>query len=162
MPTGTLQVKVTTGDGAVPVSEATVRVRDALGGIAFVLSTDMNGMTTVISLFAPSRKFSMSPHTSHLAYSAYEVLVTHSGFVPQVIRGVRVFEGEGGLLPIDLVARTARTDLGDSVNVIDIPPLGASEPMNFQTPGASMPMNFPPSGMPMPMNFPPPGMSPGR
>ena len=131
MPTGTLQVKVTTGDGAMPVSDATVRVRDALGGIVFVLTTDINGMTTVASLFAPSKSFSMSPHTSHLAYSAYEILVTHSGFVPQVIRGVRVLEGVGGLLPVDLVARTARTDLGDSVNVIDIPPPGASEPIHF-------------------------------
>jgi len=97
----------------------------------FVLTTDINGMTTVASLFAPSKKFSMSPHTSHLAYSAYEILVTHSGFVPQVIRGVRVLEGVGGLLPVDLVARTARTDLGDSVNIIEIPPPGASEPIHF-------------------------------
>ena len=130
MSSGTLQISITTGDGAVPVSEATVRIRDALGGIVFVLTSDVEGMTEMVTLFAPSRHFSMSPHTSHLSYSAYEVLVTHPGYVPQVVRGVRVFDGEGGLLPVDLVPRTARTDLGDSVNVIEIPPPGA-ESRNF-------------------------------
>ena len=123
MSSGTLQIKITTGDGAVPVSEATVRIRDALGGIVFVLTSDTDGLTSIVALFAPSRHFSLSPHTSHLAYSAYEVLVTHPGYVPQIVRGVRVFDGEGGLLPVDLVPRTARTDLGDSVNVIELSPI---------------------------------------
>jgi len=126
MPTGTLQIKVSTGDGAIPVFDATVKVSDALGHIVFTLDTDINGLTTVVTLFAPSRSLSLSPYTSHLAYSLYEILVTHPGYIPQLIRGVRVFEGEGGLLPVDLVARTARTDRGDSINVIEIPPLGAS------------------------------------
>ena len=126
MPTGTLQIKVSTGDGAIPVFDATVKISDALGHIVFTLDTDINGMTTAVSLFAPSRKLSLSPYTSHLAYSLYEVLVTHPGYIPQLIRGVRVLEGEGGLLPVDLVARTARTDRGDSINVIEIPPPGAS------------------------------------
>ena len=123
---GTLQIKVSTAEGAIPVANAMVKVSDALGHIVFTLTSDTDGMTTMISLFAPSRKLSMSPYTSHLAYSLYEVLVTHPGYIPQIIRGVRVFEGEGGLLPVDLVARTGRTDHGDSVNVIEIPPLGAS------------------------------------
>jgi len=138
MPTGTLQMKISTADGAVPVPDAAVKVRDALGHIVFTLDTDANGMTSVISLFAPSRNLALSPYTSHLAYSLYEVLVTHPGYVPQLVRGVRVFEGEGGLLPVDLVARTARTDHGDSVNVIEIPPLGASEPINIAPSGTAV------------------------
>jgi len=126
MPTGTLQIKVSTAEGAIPVANATVKVSDALGHIVFTLDTDSNGMTIVVSLFAPSRKLSLSPYTSHLAYSLYEILVTHPGYIPQIVRGVRVFEGEGGLLPVDLVARTGRTDHGDSINVIEIPPPGAS------------------------------------
>jgi len=122
MPTGTLQVKVSTAEGALPVFDATVKVRDALGHTVHALTTDANGMTATVALFAPSRNLSMSPYTAHLAYSLYEILVTHPGYVPQFVRGVRVFEGEGGLLPIDIVARTARTDLGDSVNVIELPP----------------------------------------
>ena len=135
MTTGTLQVKVTTDDGRMPVHNANVRVRDALGGIVYALVTDTAGMTEVVTLFAPSREFSLSPHTSHLAYSAYEILVTHSGYVPQMARGVRVFEGVGGILPIDLVPRTEGTDLGDSVNVIEIPPPTAAPPINFTPPG---------------------------
>jgi len=131
MPHGTLQIKVSTAEGVVPVFDATVKVSDALGHIVETLTTDTNGMTRVISLFAPSRKLSQSPFTSHLSYSSYQILVTHPGYIPQIVRGVRVFEGEGGLLPVDLVARTARTDRGDSVNIIEIPPPGASEPMNL-------------------------------
>ena len=131
MSKGTLQIKVTTADGRIPVSDANVRVRDAMGGIVYVLTTDANGLTTVVSLFAPSKELSLSPHTSHLSYSSYEIMVTHSGYIPQFVRGVRVFDGVGGLLPVDLSPRTAQTDLGDSVNVVDIPPPGAQEPMNF-------------------------------
>jgi len=123
MTTGTLQVRVTTADGVMPVSDATVKVRDALGHTVHALTTDTNGMTVVVALFAPSRTLSLSPHTAHLAYSLYEIMVTHPGYVPQFVRGVQVFDGEGGLLPVDLVPRTARTDLGDSVNVIELSPM---------------------------------------
>ena len=123
MTTGTLQIKVTTADGAVPVSDATVKVRDALGHTVHALATDAAGMTIVVALFAPSRTLSLSPQTAHLAYSVYEVMVTHPGYIPQFIRGVQVFDGQGSLLPVDLVPRTARTDLGDSVNVIDLSPM---------------------------------------
>ena len=50
-------------------------------------------------------------------------MVTHPGYIPQFVRGVQVFDGEGSVLPVDLVPRTARTDLGDSVNVIEISPM---------------------------------------
>ena len=38
MPTGTLQVRVTTSDGTLPVSEATVKISDALGHIVEILT----------------------------------------------------------------------------------------------------------------------------
>jgi len=123
MTTGTLQIRVTTADGVMPVSDATVKVRDALGHTVHALTTDTNGMTVVVALFAPNRTLSLSPHTAHLAYSLYEIMVTHPGYVPQFVRGVQVFDGEGSLLPVDLVPRTARTDLGDSVNVIELSPM---------------------------------------
>jgi len=123
MTTGTLQVKVTTADGVMPVSDATVKVRDALGHTVHALMTDANGMTIVVALFAPSRTLSLSPHTAHLAYSLYEIMVTHPGYVPQFVRGVQILDGEASLLPVDLVPRTARTDLGDSVNVIELAPM---------------------------------------
>ena len=131
---GMLQVKVTSDEGKMPVQTANVRVRDALGGIVYALTTDIYGMTEEVKLFAPSKEFSMHPFTSHLAYSTYEILVTHSGFVPQMVRGVRVFEGVRGTLPVDLVPRTPGTDLGDSVNVVELPPPAASP-------------NFVPTGM---------------
>ena len=131
MTTGTLQMRVTTADGAVPVPDATVKVRDGQGHTVEALTTDANGMTAIVTLFAPSRNFSMSPYTSHLAYSIYEVMVTHPGYIPQFVRGVRVFDGEGGLLPVDIVPRTVRTDRGDSVNIVELSPPGASEPMNM-------------------------------
>ncbi|MCL2588630.1 MAG: hypothetical protein FWD84_04390 [Oscillospiraceae bacterium] len=130
MTSGTLQIKVSTADGAVPVSDALVKVRDAMGHTVEALSSDANGLTAIVTLFAPSREFSLGPYTAHLAYSAYEVMVTHSGYIPHFVRGVRVFDGEAGLLPVDLVPRTPRTDRGDSVNIVELPPPRASEPMN--------------------------------
>jgi len=134
MQNGTLQMKVSTAEGTIPVSGATVKVNDALGRMVHTLTTDTDGMTTVIALFAPSREFSLDPYTSHLAHSLYEVMVTHPGYIPQFVRGVRVFDGVGGLLPIDLVPRTARTESGDSINIIELPPPRASEPMNIPPP----------------------------
>ena len=122
MTSGTLQVKVTTADGTMPVPDATVKVRDGLGHTVHALTTDSSGMTIVVSLFAPNRIVSLNPHTAHLASSVYEIMVTHPGYVPQFVRGVHVFEGEGSLLPVDLVPRTVRTDLGDSVNIVDLSP----------------------------------------
>jgi len=123
MTTGTLQMRITTADGVMPVPDATVKVLDALGHTVHLLTTDTNGMTVVVALFAPNRTLSLSPHTAHLAFSLYQVMVTHPGYVPQFVRGVQIFEGEGSLLPVDLVPRTARTDLGDSVNVIELSPM---------------------------------------
>jgi len=123
MTTGTLQIRVTTADGVMPVSDATVKVRDAMGHTVHALITDTSGMTVTVALFAPPRTLSLSPHTAHLAFSLYEIMVTHPGYVPQFVRGVQIFDGEGSLLPVDLVPRTARTDLGDSVNVIELSPM---------------------------------------
>ncbi|MCL2837554.1 MAG: hypothetical protein FWE04_00575 [Oscillospiraceae bacterium] len=161
MPTGTLQMKVSTADGTLPVFDATVKVSDALGHIVYTLTTDTDGMTTMVSLFAPSRKLSQSPYTSALAYSSYQILITHPGYVPQIIRGVRVFEGEGGLLPVDLVARTARTDHGDSINIIEIPPLGASQRMESPPPPGLPPQVETPPRVAQWGEFPPPGISIG-
>ena len=64
-------------------------------------------------------------------------MVTHPGYIPQFVRGVQVFDGEGSLLPVDLVPRTPRTDLGDSVNVVDLipmrtPPRGSGQANPFR------------------------------
>jgi len=134
---GTLRIKVSTNEGTIPVSDANVQISDAIGRVVHTLTTDTNGATMIVNLFAPSREFSMSPYTSHLAHSLYEVMVTHPSFITQIVRGVRVFDGEGSLLPIDLVARDARIDLGDSVNIFELPPPRASEPMNYPPPGVS-------------------------
>ena len=134
MQSGTLQMKISTADGTIPVSGAAVKVSDVIGRVVQTLTTDTSGMTAIISLYAPRRELSLNPHTSHLAYSLYEVMVTHTGFIPHIVRGVSVFDGEGSLLPIDLVPRTSLTEWGDAINVIDLSPPRVSELMNFSPP----------------------------
>ena len=135
MHSGTLQMKISTAEGTIPVAGAAVKVSDAIGRVVQTLSTDVSGMTAVITLYAPKRELSMNPYTSHLAYSLYEVMVTHTGFIPHIVRGVSVFEGEGSILPVDLVPRTSLTEWGDAINVIDLSPPRASAPMHFPPPG---------------------------
>ena len=120
MATGTLQVKVSTADGAMPLSGATVRINDALGNELHTLYTDANGVTAMVTLFAPGRNISLNPYASQPAYSLYEVKVNQFGYVPQIVRGVRIYDGESSLLPVNLEPRSEHTD--HTVNIIEIPP----------------------------------------
>jgi len=124
MANGTLQIKVTAAGGTMPLPDATVRISDALGNVVHMLYTDRNGMSPMVTLFAPSRSYSLSPYASHPAYSVYEIKVNHFGYVPQIVRGVRIYEGESTVLPVDLEPRSEHAD--HTVNIIEIPPPGAS------------------------------------
>ena len=155
MNNGTLQVKVTTSEGTVPVSGAHVKIGDAFGHIVHTLTTDINGLTAPVKLFAPGKNLSLSPLTSERAYSLYQVLVTEQGYVPQVVRGLRVFDGEAILLPVDLVLHSADSDLGDFINVVEIPPLGVTQRAEL-TPLSATPNGMTSNGVTKWAEFPPP------
>jgi len=124
MANSTLQVQVSSAVDAATLSDATVSIRDALGNIVHTLYTDGNGMTPIAPLFAPNRKYSLNPYSTHPAYSIYEVRVNNFGYVPQIVRGVQVYEGENSFLPVDLEPRDEHSD--HTVNIIEIPPPSAS------------------------------------
>ena len=125
MANGTLQIRVSSSIGDMPVSGASVRISDALGNVVHTLYTDKNGLT-MITLFAPGRKKSFTPYSPLPAYSVYEIKVTYYGYVPQIIRGVSIFEGVNSLLPIELEPRNEANYHSDIVNIIEIPPPSVS------------------------------------
>ena len=125
MATGTLQVRVTAGGGVTPVAGANVAITDILGYLAYSLTTDQNGLTEPVNLFAPAKDFYTLSLTTRPAYSLYQMTVSHPDYNTQIVRGVQVFDGVGSMLPIDLSARPARAGL-TLLDVVDIPPSGVS------------------------------------
>jgi peptidoglycan hydrolase-like protein with peptidoglycan-binding domain len=87
---GKLQVIVSAGASAIPVSDATVRVTDGLGNtILDELSTDSSGQTPVVDLPAPPVDYSVEP-TDQKPYSTYNVTIRASEFETLHIGGVQI------------------------------------------------------------------------
>jgi len=126
MATGTLQIRVTTASGTMPVAGASVAIDDVLGYLAHSLTTDSNGLTATVELFAPTKDFYTNPvvHTSP-AYSLYQVTVSHPDFNTQIVRGIPIFDGVGSMLPIDLSQHKTRAGL-TLLDIVDIPPPSVS------------------------------------
>ncbi len=104
--TGYLQVEVTTGDGAVPVSKAAVIVTQELGGQSYLVTmklTDRSGATDVIPLPAPLAEFSEAPDPAERPFSEYNVTVYKKGFytVPEVT--VPIFDTVKSIQPVALI-----------------------------------------------------------
>ena len=125
MATGKLQVRVTAVNGTIMVANANVAINNALGFLSHNLTTDQNGLTAEVELFAPVRELSISPFAPRAAYSLYEVIVSHPQYNTQIVRGVQVFSGATGLLPIDLSPR-ATSGEATLLDIVDIPPSAVS------------------------------------
>ena len=92
-------MRVTTANGAIPLEDAIVTVRDYLpepdllrGSIISVSKTNQSGLTDKISLPAPSRSNSLSPNNGK-AYSSYNIQIDKDGYGRVVYVNVPVFEG---------------------------------------------------------------------
>lgn len=93
---GYLIVKVSTASGAIPVEAVNVIIQgieDTNSNILLSLVTDRNGLTTKISLPAPSKELSTSPSPESKPYSTYNIDVYKEGFYPQHYTGVPIFDG---------------------------------------------------------------------
>ena len=93
---GHLIVKVSTASGAIPIENASVRVRgvgEENKSVLISLLTDRNGLTPRISLPAPERELSEAPNPSSKPYSSYNIDVYKDGYYPQHYSGVPIFEG---------------------------------------------------------------------
>lgn len=103
---GYLLVRVSTALGAIPLTGATVTVRDEMGnqsentqgGIIQVVKTDRDGNSPRIPLPTPPRGNSTSPGSS-LPFATYSVDVEADGYYRQFFTGVPVYEGITSIQP---------------------------------------------------------------
>ena len=108
--TGYLLVRVSTAQGAIPVSGATVTVREHLsnpdeamrGTIIRVMVTDRDGRTERVSLPAPPRSDSMSPN-GKIPYTSYNIDVEATGYYRQTFSDVPVFDAVTSIQPALLI-----------------------------------------------------------
>lgn len=108
--TGFLVVKVFTGNEAIPLSGATVTVRnnepnsDISGNVITTLFTDRSGNTEKIMLPAPPRFLSQSPGNL-LPFSTYNIEVFLDRYQTTTFQSVPIFDGILSIQPVELIPR---------------------------------------------------------
>ena len=74
MAIGYLLIQARTAHDAVPLSGVQVRITDMDSNTLYVLTTDENGETPVISLETTDKSFSQTPYFNGLPFTSYSVL----------------------------------------------------------------------------------------
>ena len=103
---GTLTVRTTTADSALPVAGAAVRVYGAEEGnsdVVFSRVTDRDGTTEAIRLPAPSRQLSQASNPLEMPYAIYDLEVSRDGYYAKRIFGVSVFSGVNSLQIVNMI-----------------------------------------------------------
>lgn len=108
---GRIIVEVTTGRGAVPLSDVDVVIdrRDAndtkgRNELIAVETTDKSGRTKPVAVKTVNRGLSLEPGNTE-PFSTFYVSASQKGFVPAKKRPVEVFSEEVSILEIDLVPK---------------------------------------------------------
>ena len=99
---GTLAVSAE-GGGAIPIPDATVRIRGADEENRFTeysLVTDRDGITERVSLPAPPRSLSLAPGAPEKPYASYDVEIIKEGFYTKRILGAAIFAGIDADIPV--------------------------------------------------------------
>ncbi len=105
---GRIIIRTYTAGGALPVKNSSVKIT---GGdeenrfLEYTVLTDLDGITTQISLPAPSINYSLSPNPSQTPYALYNVEVSADGYYTKRINNIALFSD---------------TDTFQSVNMIPI------------------------------------------
>ena len=117
---GTLSVRAFVARGALPVSGAVVRITGAEEqnrSVIHSLITDRDGVTPPVSLPAPNRNLSLTPHPSATPYALYDIEVSADGYFPKKLVGVPVFPGIYSLQPVNMIPESADFPRGN-VNAV--------------------------------------------
>ena len=108
---GNIIVEVTTGRGAIPLTEIDVIIDrldlddpDGRQELIAVLETDRSGRTKPVAVKTVSNELSLVPGNSE-PFSTFYVTASEKGFEPVKNRPVDVFANEVSILKIDLVPK---------------------------------------------------------
>ncbi len=118
---GLLQVNVFTASGALPVENATVKIKgseEGNGNVEFSVLTNNDGSTPKVPLPTPPKEYSLSPDDNKLPYSAYDITISKDNFYTRKINGIPMFEGIDAVLPVELIPLSYNADgkLQNSLN----------------------------------------------
>lgn len=104
MEIGQIRVQVYTSRGKIPVSDATVLVRQKgeKDYIIALMTTDSNGLTGNIFLNVPDEENSIHP-SKMVGYSLVDVVVEYPQFVRQIFENIQVFPMVETILPVELL-----------------------------------------------------------
>jgi hypothetical protein len=127
-------MNVFTSGAAIPVPNATVVISDETGQEQYIFYTDLSGHTPPATLFVPDKRASLTPYAHSPAYSTYQVMVSHTDFVTQILRGVQIFDSINTILPVNLQPRLIRVGSSEPVNIINIPPTAGPGVMPIEQP----------------------------
>lgn len=93
---GTMQFRIYTARGALPVEGAVCRIMKKFGGeqkTLFTLMTDRSGKTPAVALPAPSAAFSQNAQNTIQPFSLYDADITAEGFATVKLVNIPVFDG---------------------------------------------------------------------
>ena len=103
---GYLSVQVLSAGGAIPVSQALIKIEsaDEYDRIEAQTSlTDMDGRSDVFALPAPPFIISLTPGNAEAPSALYQVTVYKEGYYPQSLNNISIFENIYSTLTIPLV-----------------------------------------------------------
>ena len=110
---GNVRVRTYTAGGALPIEGTLVKIygSDAYDkDTVYSLLTDLDGITSQVSLPTPSTSYSTSPGASETPYAVYNVELFKDGYYPKRIDNVPVFPGISAVLPIKMIPLTYTGD----------------------------------------------------
>ena len=102
---GYLQLRISTAQGAIPVQDAQVIVREPKergGGLVAVLVSDRSGLTPILSLPTVPRALSEAPGNPH-PFWVYFVDVSKEGYFTQYYQNVPVFDGISAVQSVEMI-----------------------------------------------------------
>ncbi|MGN0687312.1 MAG: hypothetical protein ACI4KA_04310 [Oscillospiraceae bacterium] len=103
---GSIRFAATAARGAFPVPGARVVISRKIGGkdhVFYVLTTDISGLTPVVTVPAPPKELSESPGSIVTPYATYNAAVSADGYNNVSIINLPVFEGVMSMQRIALV-----------------------------------------------------------
>ena len=116
---GYLTIKTNLANDAVPLEGVQVTIQDPSGRTLYSFITDASGKTPPAALHAPDKIYTLDPDYTGATYSTYRVIVSHPGFVTEIVDGVQIFDTITAEENVDMHPLVAG---GEAVNHIVIPP----------------------------------------
>ena len=123
---GYLKISTTTGNGALPVANASYIIKNKAGAILYTGLTDANGDSPTYALTAPDRMYSQSPAPGVLPYALYDVSIRQHGYISIDKINVQVYDQITTVVALNLEPYVVGQDDADQTFVT--PPTDVSMP----------------------------------